>query len=58
MGVNPMRSRRCERRVSLMNHWETGKGKEMMKLEPEDLPMHCCAYHEDLVSDSVFACYL
>lgn len=29
-----------------MNHWETGKGTEMMMLEPEDLPVliHCQLY--------------
>lgn len=38
-GVNPARSRRCERGVLAKYHWETGKVVRMMMLEPEYLPV-------------------
>jgi len=38
-GVNPARSRRCERGVLAICHWETGKVVRMMMLEPEYLPV-------------------
>lgn len=37
-GVNPARSRRCERGVLAKCHWETGKAVRVMILEPEYLP--------------------
>jgi hypothetical protein len=39
VGVNPTRSRHCERGVLATCHWETGKAVRMMMLEPEDLPV-------------------
>jgi hypothetical protein len=38
-GANPARSRRCERGVLTIRHWETGKAVRTMTLEPEDLPV-------------------
>ncbi len=39
VGENPTRSRRCNRGVLAICHWETGKAVRVMILEPEYLPV-------------------
>jgi hypothetical protein len=59
-GVNPARSRRCERGVLARYHWETGKVARVMILEPEYLPVSVTPLNSTSdreVFDIVYACY-